>query len=217
MIPYRWSAPEVLLKGKWTEKSDVWAFGVTLWELYTDGMIPYGFGVQNKEVSSIVEKGGTLNRPEECPDYMWDVITSCWVFSEEKRPNFLQLGDRLTRCMEALGQGGEAPRGMGYKKVLSGASTKASRGTQEGDFHWDHAGQMDPSRGVIRTASSNAAIPQGVGGYPGVVFPDRAQSTVAGSGLGEGDFDDSERLAAISAAAAATAAANYGSVRGALS
>mmetsp|Transcript_37794 Transcript_37794/g.119229 ORF Transcript_37794/g.119229 Transcript_37794/m.119229 type:complete len:467 (+) Transcript_37794:306-1706(+) len=92
LIPYRWSAPEVILKGKYSEQSDVWAFGVTLWEIYTGGEIPFGLVLKNQDVVKLVLAGGTLERPSTgMPEPIWEIIKSCFAFHEAQRPTFKHL------------------------------------------------------------------------------------------------------------------------------
>ena len=67
--PVRWCPPEVLKKNKYSEKSDVWAFGVTLWEIYSDAdAMPFFTLSSDEEVIARVVKGERLEQPDECPD-----------------------------------------------------------------------------------------------------------------------------------------------------
>ena len=67
MLPVRWMAPESLYDGKYNHKSDVWGFGVVLWEMATLAAQPYQ-GLANEEVLKFVKGGNTMERPEDCPD-----------------------------------------------------------------------------------------------------------------------------------------------------
>ena len=69
LLPVRWMPPESLQEGLFTSKSDVWAFGVTLWEIYTLGFQPYPART-NHEVFEFVIHGGRNERPDRCPTYM---------------------------------------------------------------------------------------------------------------------------------------------------
>ena len=66
MLPIRWMAPESIMYGKFTTATDVWSFGVVMWEVFTYGQQPY-VGMTNEEVIKFVTKQGTLEPPSSCP------------------------------------------------------------------------------------------------------------------------------------------------------
>ena len=78
---------------------------MTLWELCTRGTIPYSNMTTRAAVQSLVCSGGHPQRPdaEACPEYMWEVMQSCWAFSAEDRPTFAQLKERLQAQLSAVG------------------------------------------------------------------------------------------------------------------
>ena len=88
--PHRWMAPEAVRQGKYSEKSDVWAFGVLIWEVLTDAAIPY-FDVLEENLVGHVIGGGRLPRPVECPDPLWDLMRACWAANRKDRPTFAQV------------------------------------------------------------------------------------------------------------------------------
>jgi len=91
-VPLRWMAPETIRKRKWSEKSDVWAFGVTVWELLTDGEIPYYLIGSNEEVGKGVIDGSLrLKMPDACPVELWSIVVKCWAERPEDRPTFRAL------------------------------------------------------------------------------------------------------------------------------
>lgn len=94
LLPVRWMAPESLRDGKFTTKSDVWGFGVVLWEMATLAEQPYQ-GWSNDEVVRLVKDGNVMLRPENCPDILYDMMKDCWQRSPEQRPSFLDLCERL--------------------------------------------------------------------------------------------------------------------------
>jgi tyrosine-protein kinase len=85
--PIKWYAPESCTHGTFSHASDVWSFGITLWEMYSYGEIPYG-DLQGMEVIELVGNGYRLEKPEECPDAVFDVIQRCWSERAEDRPTF---------------------------------------------------------------------------------------------------------------------------------
>lgn len=93
-LPVRWMPPEAILHGKFTLKSDVWSFGVLMWEIYTFGHQPYA-GISNYEVVNEVKNRRILERPNLCPPAIYDVMTSCWTHASSKRPNMSEIVERL--------------------------------------------------------------------------------------------------------------------------
>ncbi|XP_065829979.1 uncharacterized protein [Oscarella lobularis] len=94
-LPVRWMAPECLLEFVFTTKSDVWAFGITLWEVMTLGMMPYP-GVSNHEVAAFVMSGQRLEKPNECPLDVYDIMRLCWAGKPHQRLSF----SKIVQCFE---------------------------------------------------------------------------------------------------------------------
>ena len=90
-VPFRWMPPEALRRRRFSEKSDVWSFGVFAWELLSGGDIPYAFIMSNEEVAQRVVDGERLPRPRQCPDDLWTLVTRCWAASATDRPTFQEL------------------------------------------------------------------------------------------------------------------------------
>lgn len=100
-FPVRWSAPEVLTLNLFSSRSDVWAFGILMWEVFTCGDLPYGKTRQNHDVYQMVcETRQYLERPDKCPDQVYDVMVSCWQFEPEDRPKFDELFSDLRVIVE---------------------------------------------------------------------------------------------------------------------
>ncbi|XP_059172446.1 tyrosine-protein kinase receptor TYRO3-like [Physella acuta] len=93
MLPIRWMAPESIEVGCYSTKSDVWSFGVVMWELLTRGLIPYP-GLQNSEVRGYLQHS-RLARPYFCPVRLYEVLLSCWQVDTGLRPNFQSLEELL--------------------------------------------------------------------------------------------------------------------------
>ena len=126
-LPIRYLAPESLQKGRYSEQSDVWAFGVTCWELLTNGRIPYWEITNNDAVSTHVVGGGRLARPIEegqaCPDGLWELVASCWAKKPKFRPGFTELGISLAVLqMPAAAAAAAAPPFEIFVKTLSGGT-----------------------------------------------------------------------------------------------
>ncbi|CRL05353.1 CLUMA_CG018196, isoform B [Clunio marinus] len=84
--PLKWYAPENFF-GTFSHASDVWSFGITLWEIYSKGQSPYG-DLSGSEVNELIEKGQRLAKPEQCPDDIYKIMTDCWQYRDRMRPNF---------------------------------------------------------------------------------------------------------------------------------
>ncbi|XP_062933884.1 tyrosine-protein kinase Mer [Cynocephalus volans] len=100
-MPVKWIAIESLADRVYTSKSDVWAFGVTMWEIATRGMTPYP-GVQNHEMYDYLLHGHRLKQPEDCLDELYEIMFSCWRADPLERPTFSALRLHLEKLLESL-------------------------------------------------------------------------------------------------------------------
>uniref|UniRef100_A0A8C9S4J6 Tyrosine-protein kinase RYK n=1 Tax=Scleropages formosus TaxID=113540 RepID=A0A8C9S4J6_SCLFO len=100
--PVRWMALESLLHNDFSSASDVWAFGVTLWELMTLGQTPY-VDIDPFEMAAYLKDGYRIAQPINCPDELFAVMACCWALDPEERPKFQQLVQCLTEFHAALG------------------------------------------------------------------------------------------------------------------
>ncbi|XP_042289658.1 tyrosine-protein kinase Mer [Thunnus maccoyii] len=100
-MPVKWIAVESLADRVFTVKSDVWAFGVTMWEIATRGMTPYP-GVQNHEIYDYLLEGHRLKQPTNCLDELYEIMYSCWRSDPLDRPFFPQLRGMLEKLTEKL-------------------------------------------------------------------------------------------------------------------
>ncbi|XP_072844982.2 tyrosine-protein kinase Mer isoform X2 [Pogona vitticeps] len=100
-MPVKWIAIESLADRVYTTKSDVWAFGVTMWEIATRGMTPYP-GVQNHEIYDYLLEGHRLKQPDDCLDDLYEIMYSCWRANPAERPTFSELKLRLEKLLESL-------------------------------------------------------------------------------------------------------------------
>jgi serine/threonine protein kinase len=87
--------PEALKKRRFSEKSDVWAFGVTAWEMLTDGEVPFAFIASNEAVAERVCGGERLARPDGCDDPLWALLLRTWAARPADRPTFTELAGEL--------------------------------------------------------------------------------------------------------------------------
>ena len=93
-LPVRWMPPEVIVYGKFGVESDVWSFGVMLWEIYSYGTQPY-FGYSNLEVMQMVRAHQVLPCPAECPAQVYALMVDCWNEMPQRRPRFSKIHSQL--------------------------------------------------------------------------------------------------------------------------
>jgi len=96
-LPIRWMAPESLYDNIYTTKTDVWSYGVLMWEIATLGSTPYP-GMSGSEVMKRVKEGHRLEKPEHCDREIFNMMFYCWDKDPAERPSFTQL----VKDLEAL-------------------------------------------------------------------------------------------------------------------
>lgn len=100
-VPVRWMSPEALTMGIFSIKSDVWAFGITLWEIVTLGSTPY-IGMSASEVINYIRQGNICSQPVHCNDHLYDLMKSCWAYKSDDRFTFTQIKYHLMKMLLAI-------------------------------------------------------------------------------------------------------------------
>uniref|UniRef100_A0A4W3HLK3 receptor protein-tyrosine kinase n=1 Tax=Callorhinchus milii TaxID=7868 RepID=A0A4W3HLK3_CALMI len=103
-IPIRWTAPEAIAFRKFTSASDVWSFGIVMWEVMSYGERPY-WDMSNHEVMKSINEGFRLPAPMDCPSAIYQLMMQCWQQERAKRPKFcdvVNILDKLIRNPESL-------------------------------------------------------------------------------------------------------------------
>ncbi|XP_026178329.1 tyrosine-protein kinase Tec isoform X2 [Mastacembelus armatus] len=98
-FPVKWSPPEVFNFCKYSSKSDVWSYGVLMWEVLTEGRMPFEQH-QNHQVVSLVTQGHRLYRPKKATFAIYDIMQLCWHERPEERPSFSQLCMMISNTLE---------------------------------------------------------------------------------------------------------------------
>ncbi|XP_054162174.1 RGS domain-containing serine/threonine-protein kinase A-like [Oppia nitens] len=96
--PLKWYAPECIYYYKFSSKSDVWSYGVTLWEVMSRGDMPYQ-GMDGQDILRMFKENRRLSKPDKCPVIIYQLMWNCWHFRPEDRLNFSQICDQLTRYL----------------------------------------------------------------------------------------------------------------------
>ncbi|XP_017289498.1 tyrosine-protein kinase SYK isoform X3 [Kryptolebias marmoratus] len=92
--PVKWYAPECINYFKFSSKSDVWSFGVLMWEAFSHGQKPYK-GMKGNDVMQMIESGKRMDPPLNCPPEMSDLMKACWTYKVDERPAFRVVEPRL--------------------------------------------------------------------------------------------------------------------------
>ncbi|XP_069978862.1 insulin receptor [Penaeus vannamei] len=139
LLPVRWMAPESLQFGRYSSRSDVWSYGVLLWEIVTRGVLPYQ-GYVNEEVCALIISGMRLERPQNGPEFIFSLMVQCWKSQAKERPTFIQLVRLLlTRS---------SPEYLSYFERVSffhSSSCCDSESTEDNDEGFIASGSLDPS------------------------------------------------------------------------
>ncbi|KAM3600205.1 uncharacterized protein V6R79_019471 [Siganus canaliculatus] len=100
-LPVKWMAPEALFDRIYTHQSDVWSFGVLLWEIFTLGGSPYP-GVPVEELFKLLKEGHRMEKPSACTQELYLMMRDCWNAVPSRRPTFHQLVEDLDRTLSLM-------------------------------------------------------------------------------------------------------------------
>ena len=98
-LPVRWMPPEAITSANFTMASDVWSYGVLLWELFTYGDLPFEDKSDEEVVKYIVKDLGKLACPVKCPSGVFDVMDKCWNIEAGDRPNFVVIHEIIAEFL----------------------------------------------------------------------------------------------------------------------
>ncbi|XP_067908966.1 fibroblast growth factor receptor 2-like isoform X6 [Heterodontus francisci] len=97
-LPVKWMAPEALFDRVYTHQSDVWSFGVLMWEIFTLGGSPYP-GIPVEELFKLLKEGHRMDKPANCTNDLYMMMRDCWHAIPSQRPTFKQLVEDLDRIL----------------------------------------------------------------------------------------------------------------------
>uniref|UniRef100_A0A8B9M2N1 Receptor protein-tyrosine kinase n=1 Tax=Astyanax mexicanus TaxID=7994 RepID=A0A8B9M2N1_ASTMX len=137
--PIKWMALESILFRRYTHQSDVWSYGVTVWEMMSYGAEPYAT-MRPQEVPEVLEKGERLSQPHICTIDVYMVMVKCWMIDENVRPTFKELASEFTRMAR------DPPRYLVIKTVWPSRSRLNSART---------VSESSEGRGTVRDMEMN--------------------------------------------------------------
>lgn len=97
-LPIKWMSPESINFRRFTAASDVWMFGVCMWEILMLGVKPFQ-GVKNNDVIGKIENGERLALPPDCPPRLYSLMSQCWAYEPSKRPTFKDIKEALNEIL----------------------------------------------------------------------------------------------------------------------
>lgn len=100
-LPVKWMAPEALFDRVYTHQSDVWSFGVLMWEIFTLGGSPYP-GIPVEELFKLLKEGHRMDKPSNCTHELYMLMRECWHAVPTQRPTFKQLVEELDRVLLSI-------------------------------------------------------------------------------------------------------------------
>ncbi|EDQ87130.1 uncharacterized protein MONBRDRAFT_38147 [Monosiga brevicollis MX1] len=202
-LPVKWMAPESLGYRIYTSKSDVWSFGVTMWEIFSLGGTPY-VKHRNVDILSLLADGYRLPKPRQAPGQADAIARMCWMHEADNRPTFLELVDLLTAFIrkknfslaepevdsdglyEAIGDPTEDSEGSGIRAIMSGTEGMGA-GIYESQINGDeiydnefdgHMMTEGPSFENMAFSTDSAQASIGFGFFPAASVGERCQPSV---------------------------------------
>ncbi|XP_046457032.1 mast/stem cell growth factor receptor kita-like [Daphnia pulex] len=101
LMPIKWMAIESLTDRIFSTQSDVWSYGVLLWEIFTLGKVPYPGLEGNHQLVRQLEKGYRMEKPAYAPNYIGEIMSSCWKADPKERPSFSEMEEMISSEMES--------------------------------------------------------------------------------------------------------------------
>lgn len=168
LLPVRWMPPESIMYGKFTTDSDVWSFGVILWEVFSYGLQPY-FGYTNQEVIEMVRSRQLLSQPEDCPARMYGLMVECWHEMPTRRPSFRECHARLRAWKNELLAMQNPHWSLSQSQSAHSSSTHQS--SQSQPSHHSSTGPSNTTALTGLTGSSNNSDPNSTAGAGSINSP----------------------------------------------
>ncbi|XP_070595193.1 macrophage colony-stimulating factor 1 receptor [Erythrolamprus reginae] len=101
-LPVKWMAPESIFECVYTVQSDVWSYGILLWEIFSLGRSPYPGVKVNNKFYNLVKQGYHMGKPDFAPDDMYNIMTACWKLEPTQRPTFNQICTLIQKQLDTI-------------------------------------------------------------------------------------------------------------------
>eukprot|EP00127_Corallochytrium_limacisporum_P000660 Clim_evm59s22 gene=Clim_evmTU59s22 len=148
-LPIKWTAPEVIGEKVFSTKSDVWSYGVLMWEMWSYGRAPYP-RMAHKEIVEKLKNGYRMPAPDGCPDVVYHIMLACWQADRNDRPSFADIAEQLAAATHTVAQEMEAA-------ALEQAAANVT-GTADGDG--EEVEKQPGPRVVPRAPPQEPLLPQ---------------------------------------------------------
>ena len=127
VLPIRWMAPESYFDGNWDMRSDVWMFGVLLWEMFSWAELPWQ-QLQDGEIMKAVQNREKLKQPALCPEALYEVMLSCWRLDVQTRPTAAEIA---TSVVDVAPDEGSRLKWPGVIKVVTASDSSKGNELEE--------------------------------------------------------------------------------------
>ncbi|XP_037685168.1 fibroblast growth factor receptor 3 isoform X8 [Choloepus didactylus] len=148
-LPVKWMAPEALFDRVYTHQSDVWSFGVLLWEIFTLGGSPYP-GIPVEELFKLLKEGHRMDKPANCTHDLYTVMRECWHAAPSQRPTFKQLVEDLDRVLAVTSTDEYLDLSVPFEQYSPGGQDTPSSSSSGDDSVFAHD-LLPPDGGGLRT------------------------------------------------------------------
>uniref|UniRef100_A0A671YH05 Mast/stem cell growth factor receptor n=1 Tax=Sparus aurata TaxID=8175 RepID=A0A671YH05_SPAAU len=141
-LPVKWMSPESIFDCVYTFESDVWSYGILLWEIFSLGNSPYPGMQVGSAFYRMIQEGHRMSRPEFAPIEMYDMMLSCWSHDPLKRPSFRKLVERTELLLSENTKNVDVccPSGVPETQQQSRSSRAAEGAIAEAEFSLQHNG-----------------------------------------------------------------------------
>ncbi|XP_054437836.1 fibroblast growth factor receptor 3 isoform X4 [Pteronotus mesoamericanus] len=136
-LPVKWMAPEALFDRVYTHQSDVWSFGVLLWEIFTLGGSPYP-GIPVEELFKLLREGHRMDKPANCTHDLYMIMRECWHAVPSQRPTFKQLVEDLDRVLTVTSTDEYLDLSVPFEQYSPGGQDTPSSGSSGDDSVFAH-------------------------------------------------------------------------------
>ncbi|XP_051902384.1 macrophage colony-stimulating factor 1 receptor 2 [Hippocampus zosterae] len=131
-LPVKWMSPESIFQCVYTVQSDVWSYGVLLWEIFSLGKSPYPNIAVDTKFYKMIKDGCHMDRPDFAPPQIYRLMTSCWSLEPTERPTFKMIGRLMERLLPCANKAGQSEQPT-YKNIDERGEDEESEEADAGD------------------------------------------------------------------------------------